>query len=808
MIMAYEIKKAAVLGAGVMGATIAAHLTNAGIECDLLDIIPFELTDADKAQGLNEKSPAWRNRFAANGLAGVLKSKPAGFFTKKNASMIRTGNFEDNLGWLAEADWVIEVVIENLKIKQELFARVEKVVRPDCIVTTNTSGIPIKDITANVGAKLKEHFLGTHFFNPPRYMKLLEIIPGEKTKPEVVAYMTRFCEDVLGKGVVICKDVPNFIGNRIGVFDISNAIRLMVEKNLKIDEADTIISKALGRPGTAIFGTLDLVGLDTGHHVMTNLYAAVPDDEMREMFVPSEFMTKMMELKWLGNKTKQGFYKKTKGPNGKKGKLVLDYHKMEYVPANKPKFASVSDAKKKTDEGVAATIRVMFNGTDIAGELTREYLCNNFIYATNRIPEICDTIVGIDNAMKWGYNHQLGPFETWDAIGVREAVEVMKKLKKKVPKKIEEMLKKGFESFYQKKADGLYFYDFEKKDYVLLEANPRIILLPDLKDRQKLVKKNLSATLVDIGDGVACLEFHTKMNAVDDGMIEMIFESCDIVEKDFVGMVVGNHGSNFSAGANIFKVLLAIQRGDWDILEKLVKDFQCANMRMKYLSKPVVTAPAGLALGGGCEMSMHGAKCQPCGETYIGLVEVGVGVIPAGGGCKELMVRLTEGITDGVVEAGMNLQNIYAKAFENIAMAKVATSAVEAMELGYIRKTENISLGRDQQLWDAKQVALGLAKFYKKPKPVQVPVMGENFRGMAEAILYNLRQGNFASDYDLHISRKVAHILSGGDCAEGTFVTEEEILALEREAFLSLAGEKRTQDRIMHMLNTGKPLRN
>jgi 3-hydroxyacyl-CoA dehydrogenase len=806
--MAYEIKKAAVLGAGVMGATIAAHLTNAGIECDLLDIIPFELTDADKTQGLTEKSPAWRNRFAANGLAGVLKSKPASLFTKKTASMIRVGNFEDNLGWLAEADWVIEVVIENLKIKQELFAKVEKIVKSDCIVTTNTSGIPIKDITANFGQKLKQHFLGTHFFNPPRYMKLLEIIPGTETRPEVVAYMTRFCEQVLGKGVVICKDVPNFIGNRIGSFDISNAIRLTIEKNLKIDEADAIIGKAMGRPGSAIFGTLDLVGLDTAHHVSTNLYAAVPDDEMREIFAPSELMNKMMELKWLGNKTKQGFYKRTKGPDGKKGKLVLDYHTMEYAPSGKPRFASVSDAKKKADEGIAATLKVMFNGSDIAAELTREYLCNNFIYAVNRIPEISENIVGIDNAMKWGYNHQLGPFETWDAIGVREAVEVMKKLKKKIPKKIEEMLKKGFESFYTKKEDGLYFYDFEKKDYVKLEANPRIILLPDLKEKNKAVRKNASATLVDIGDGVACLEFHTKMNAVDDGMIEMIHESCSIVEKDFIGMVVGNHGTNFSAGANIFKVLIGIQKGDWDIIEKLTAEFQNANMRMKYLSKPVVSAPAGLALGGGCEMSMHAAKCQPCGETYIGLVEVGVGVIPAGGGCKELMVRMTEGLPDGVIDAGMNLQHLYAKAFENIALAKVATSAVEGMELGYIRKTENISLGRDQQLWDAKQVVLGLAKFYRKPRPVLIPVMGENFRGMADAILYNMRHGNFASDYDLHVSRKVAYILSGGDCAEGTLVTEEEILALEREAFLSLCGEKRTQDRIMYMLNTGKPLRN
>jgi 3-hydroxyacyl-CoA dehydrogenase len=806
--MAYEIKKAAVLGAGVMGATIAAHLTNAGIECDLLDIIPFELTDADKAQGLTEKSPAWRNRFAANGLAGVLKSKPAGFFTKKNAAMIRVGNFEDNLGWLAEADWVIEVVVENLKIKQELFAKVEKVVKPDCIVTTNTSGIPIKDIKANFGPKLKERFLGTHFFNPPRYMKLLEIIPGEETKPEVTAYMTRFCEQVLGKGIVICKDVPNFVGNRIGSFDMSNATRIMAEKNLRIDELDAIISKALGRAGMGIFGTLDLVGLDTAYHVSANLYAAVPDDEMREIFAPSELMKKMMELKWLGNKTKQGFYKRTKSPDGKKGKLVLDYHTMEYVPSGKPRFASVSDAKKKTDEGVSATVKVMFNGGDVAAEVTREYLCNNFIYAANRIPEICENIVGIDNAMKWGFNHQLGPFETWDAVGVREAVEVMKKLKKKVPKKIEEMLKKGYASFYVTKEDGRYFYDFDKKDYVKLEANPRIVLLPDLKEQNKVVRKNASATLVDIGDGVACLEFHTKMNAVDDGMIEMIHESCSIVEKDFVGMVVGNHATNFSVGANVFRVLIGIQRGDWDLIETSVFEFQKANMRMKYLSKPVVSAPAGMALGGGCEIAMHAAKCQPCGETYIGLVEVGVGVIPAGGGCKELMVRLTEGVPDGVLDAGMNLQQLYAKAFENIATAKVATSAVEGMELGYIRKTENISLGRDQQLWDAKQVVLGLTKFYRKPKRVLIPVMGENFRGMADAVLYNMRHGNFATDYDLHVARKVAHILSGGDCAEGTLVTEEEILALEREAFLSLCGEKKTQDRIMYMLNTGKPLRN
>ena len=804
--MSYEIKKAAVLGAGVMGAGIAAHLTNAGIECVLLDIVPFELTEEDKQKGLTEKSPEWRNRFAANGLAAISKSKPAGFYTKKNAAMIKTGNFEDHLKWLSDVDWVIEVVIENLKIKQELMARVEKIVKVDCIVSTNTSGIPIREISANFGPKLKKNFLGTHFFNPPRYMRLLEIIPGPETKRDLVDFMVEFCEQVLGKGVVICKDVPNFVGNRIGVFDISNAVRLTVEKNLRFDEMDAIIGKSLGRPGSSIFGTLDLVGLDTGHHVMKNLYEAVPDDEMRDIFIPIYFMDKMMEKKWLGNKTKQGFYKRV-DEKGKKSKLVLDHTTMEYVPAGKPKYESIGLARKMEGD-VPKMIRTVFNGTDIAAEIAREYLCNNFIYAANRVPEICDNIVGIDNAMKWGYNHQLGPFETWDAVGVRSAVEVMKALGKTVPAKIEEMLDAGVESFYVKKDDGLHYYDFIAKGYVRLSENPKIILLPSLKDRKKILKQNPGASLIDIGDGVACLEFHTKMNAVDQDVVQMIFDSCDVVEKDFSGLVVANHGTNFSVGANVFMVLIAAQRGDWDILEKLVEEFQNANMRMKYLSKPVVTAPAGMALGGGCEIAMHGARCQPCGETYMGLVEVGVGVIPAGGGCKEMMVRVTEGLPDGVLEAGLNLQHFYAKAFENIAMAKVATSAVEAMELGYIRKIENISLNRDQQIWDAKQLLLGLSRFYKKPKPALIPVMGENFRGMCDSILYNMNHGKFASDYDVYIAKKLALIMSGGDCPEGTLVTEQEILDLEREAFMSLCGEQMTQDRIMHMLNTGKPLRN
>ncbi len=806
--MSFKIKKAAVLGAGVMGAGIAAHLTNAGIECYLLDIIPFELTDDDKKKGLTEKSPAWRNRFAANGLAAVTKSKPASFYTKRNAPMVTIGNFEDNLKWLADVDWVVEVVVENLKIKQELFAKVEKVIKPTCIVSTNTSGIPIKDISAKFGSALKKRFLGTHFFNPPRYMKLMEIIPGVDTEKDVVDYMVKFSEESLGKGVVICKDSPNFVGNRIGVFDLSDVVQIMLEKKMKIDEVDAIVGKALGHPGTAVFGTMDLVGLDVGYHVAKNLYDAVPDDEARDTFKAAPFLDKMIANKWLGNKTKQGYYKKTKDASGKKAKLMLDIDTMEYVPAGKPKFDSISAAKKL--ENVADSVKLVFNAEDKAGEFTREYLCKTFIYSANRIGEICDDIMAIDNAMKWGYNNKLGPFEMWDAVGVKEAIEVMKKLKLKVPKKIDEMLKKGCESFYTTKADGKYYYDFEKKGYAKIDANPKIILLPDLKSRKKIVKENESASLIDIGDGVVCLEFHTKMNSIDEPLTVMLSESCDIVEKDFEGMVVANHDERaFSAGANVFAVLVAAQKGEWDLLEKSIEALQNGNMRMKYLDKPVVTAPAGLALGGGCEMAMHGARCLPNGETYMGLVEVGVGVIPAGGGCKEILVRVTEGIPEGVVEAGLNLQYHMAKAFENIAMAKVATSAAEAMDLGYIRKTETINMSRDQQIYEAKQLVLSLVMAgYKPPRPAQIPVMGENFRSLADAILMNMRYGNFISDFDLVVSRKVAQILSGGDCAEGTYVSEQEILDLEREAFLSLMGETKTHERIMHMLTKGKPLRN
>ena len=805
--MTYQIKKAAVLGAGVMGATIAAHLANAGIETLLLDIVPFELKPADEAKGLTKESPAWRNSFAEGGLKGAIKSKPASFYAKSVAKLVKTGNFEDDLDKLAEVDWVIEVVIENLKIKHELLAKVEKVIGPDCILSSNTSGLPINEVGSQLSASVKERFLGTHFFNPPRYMKLLEIISGPETKPEVIDFMSTFGEEVLGKGIVLCKDVPNFIANRIGVFDISNAITLMLEMELTIPELDAIVGKALGRPGSAICGTMDLVGLDTGMHVMKNLYDAVPDDEMRDIFQAPEFMVKMVESGKLGNKTRQGYYKKTKDEKGKRVKLALDYNTNEYVTFSKPRFPELKEARK-TPGGFAASLKFLFNSPGKVGDVVRAYLCRNFLYAANRIPEISDQVNAIDDAMKWGYNHKLGPFELWDTVGLEDTVAVFKTLKMKLPKTITTMLKAGHKSFYEKREDGLYVFDFASQKYVKIAVNPKIVLLPSLKAKGGIIAENEGAAMIDLGDGIACVEFNTKMNSIDADVVGMLNQACDLVEKDFKGLVVANHGANFSVGANLFEVFVTIQKGDWDILDAMIKGFQDCNMRLKYLDKPVVVAPAGMALGGGCEISMHGDYCLAAGETYMGLVEVGVGVIPAGGGTKELMIRATEGIPDGTIASGLNMQTYYQKIFETIGMAQVATSAVEAKEFGFIRKNCAISINRDHQIHDAKEIALGLSHFYKKPVSPTIPVMGDNFKGMLDSVLYNMRAGNFISDYDVHVASKLAGILSGGDCAEGTYVSEQLLLDLEREAFLSLCGESKTQDRIIYMLKNNKPLRN
>jgi len=677
----------------------------------------------------------------------------------------------------------------------------------DCILSSNTSGLPINEVGSQLSTSVKERFLGTHFFNPPRYMKLLEIISGPETKPEVIDFMSTFGEEILGKGIVICKDVPNFVANRIGVFDISNAITLMLEMELTIPELDAIIGKALGRPGSAICGTMDLVGLDTGMHVMKNLYDAVPDDEMRDIFQAPEFMVKMVESGKLGNKTRQGYYKKTKDEKGKRVKLALDYNTNEYVSFSKPRFAELKEARK-IPGGFGASLKYLFKSSGKVGDVVRAYLCRNFLYAANRIPEISNQLNSIDDAMRWGYNHKLGPFELWDTIGLEDTVAVFKTLKMKLPEMITAMLKAGHKSFYEKREDGLYVFDFEGQNYLKIESNSKIILLSSVKAAGGVVATNPGATMVDLGDGIACVEFHTKMNAIDADVVGMLNQACDLVEKDFNGLVIANHATNFSVGANLFEVFVTIQKGDWDILDAMIKGFQDCNMRLKYLNKPVVTAPAGMALGGGCEISMHGDRCQATGETYMGLVEVGVGVIPAGGGTKELMVRATEGIPDGTIASGLNLQTYYQKIFETIGMAKVATSAVEAKEFGFIRKTEGLSMNRDHQIHDAKQIAMGMSYFYKKPISPMIPVMGDNLKGMIDSVLYNMEAGNFISAYDKHVAGKLVDVLAGGDCAEGTYVSEQLLLDLEREAFLSLCGEAKTQDRIMYMLKNGKPLRN
>lgn len=784
-----------------MGASIAAHLANAGIECVLLDIVP------PAGRGSGHGDSARRNSLAASAIERLLRMKPAAFYIQKNARLIRPGNLEDHLEWLGDSDWVVEAVIEDLAVKRDLLARVERYVKADCIISTNTSGLSVREIFAPFGNRFKANCLGTHFFNPPRYMKLLEIIPLPETAPKLLKGMTAFCEEALGKGVIVCRDVPGFAANRMGAYDMATAFRLMQVKDFTVEEVDAVVGRALGRPGSALFGTLDMVGLDVVLSVMKNLAGALPDDEDRDVFQPPPFLDSLVERGWLGNKSGRGFYRKTQDGKGNEEKLMLDYRRMEYGARVFPRFDSVRSAMKDHADA-AGRIRGLFNGSDRAAQFAREYLCRTFIYAAGLVPGICDDIVSVDRAMRWGYNHELGPFEAWDAVGIPEAAAAMEALDLTVPAKIREMLEAGRRSFYRNDEKGLSAYDFEKRDYRTISGNRRFIVLPSPEERERVVRRTAGASLVDLGDGVACFQVHTKMNAIDEDVIGMLSQCADIVEKDFRGMVIGNNDANFSAGANILKVLTACREGRWDLLERMVTAFQDVNMRLKYLARPVIAAPAGLTLGGGCEIAMHAAACRPCGETYMGLVETGIGVVPAGGGCKELMLRLTEGIPDGLVAAGLNLQHYYAKAFETIAMAKVVTSAPEAVELGYLRRTEPVSMNRDLQLWDAKHAVLGLAEGYRKPRPAMIPVMGENFRGLAEAVLHAMRQGEYISDHDVSVGRKLAEVLSGGDCPEGTLIGEQEVLDREREAFMSLCGERKTQERMEYTLKTGKPLRN
>ena len=803
--MGSVIKKVAVLGAGVMGSGIAAHVANAGIPCVLLDIVPRELTEEEKKKGLTLQHPAVRNRFAILGKQNALSARPAAFYSNQDEDLVTVGNFDDHLKWLGDCDLVIEVVVENLQIKQGLFKRIAANRKPGSIVTSNTSGISVSAMVEELPEEFQQHFCVTHFFNPPRYMKLLEIVSHPRTDKKVLEIVDHFCTYTLGKGVIYGKDTPNFVANRVGVEGMMYAMQLMLEEGYRIDEVDAITGNALGRPRTASFKTADLVGLDTLAHVAKNVYDNTPNDERRQVFQMPEFILKMVEKKWLGDKTRQGFYKKEKSADGKTLRKVLDYKTMEYVDVSKFNYDSLKASKGIEDDG--ERIKAVVYAEDRAGKFAWKLTAESLLYSARRIPEICDSITDADNGMKWGFNFKLGPFETWDAIGVRRSVEKMQAEGMEVPQKVLDMLAAGKESFYLKKPDGSYCYDFARKDYVKIAANPHIILLPERKARNQVVASNPGASLYDIGDGVACLEFHTKMNSVDADLIEMLNRSVDIVEKDFVGMVIANHAERFSVGANIFLILIYAKEKKFDEVQKVVKSFQDANMRVRYSSMPVVAAPAGMALGGGCEIVLHADRVQACGETYIGLVEVGVGVIPAGGGTKELVKRMVEGIPG---EPPDNLLPFAQKAFELIGQAKVATSARMAIDYGILKPSDGITLNRDLLIHDAKNAVLGMVKAgYRQPRPMQnIPVGGEESAAAFRVYVQGMVNGGYATDYDRVVAGKLAHVITGGKVPMGARVSEQHLLDLELEAFLSLCGDERTQARMEHMLTFNKPLRN
>ena len=806
------IKRCGVIGAGVMGATIAAQLANVGIETVLLDIVPPELTDEDSEKGLTRESEEFRNKLAQKGLDTALKSKPASFYVPEGARLIRIGNIEDNFEWLRNVDWIMEVVVEKLEIKKEVFEKVETVLTSETIITSNTSGIPAKAMCENRSENFRRHFAITHFFNPPRYMKLLEIAPGPDTSPEVIKTLAETCERVFGKGIVYAKDTPNFVANRIGVYSMFYAIRAMIELGLSVESVDSLTGPVIGHPKSASFRTVDLVGLDTLVHVAHNVYEGAPGDEKREMFKIPELITKMIDKNLLGEKTGHGFYRKSKDSEGKKIIHSLKYTTMEYGPQEKVNLASLEAAENLL--AVHQKIKFLYFADDVAGQFTFRVLTETMIYSANRIPEIADDIVNIDNAMKWGYAWKMGPFEAWDALGVGESVAKMREAGYQIPPWVQEMLDSGKESFYKRDAGKLYFYDPSSKDYREVPIKPGIILLPSLKEREKEVAGNKGASLVDIGDGVACLEFHTKMNAMGDDIINMVIKSADIVSRDFEGLVIANHADNFSVGANLALILFTAQEEEWDELDWMVKTFQDSFMKLKYLDKPVVAAPAGMTLGGGCEICMAADRVRFAAETYMGLVEVGLGLIPAGGGTKELYLRTTEHLFEvakgGLYPKQIELMPFVAKALETIAMAKVSTSGPEAIKLGYLRPTDKMAVNRDYLIEDAKKTVIAMnMEGYTRSMPLEeIRVSGENTFSMVRLGLWTMHEAGYITEHDVTVFEKVGYVLCGGNVIADTTVSEQYLLDLEREAFLGLCGDPKSQARIQHMLKTGKPLRN
>jgi 3-hydroxyacyl-CoA dehydrogenase len=801
--VSYKVHKVAVLGAGTMGAQIAAHFANAGVQVLLLDIPPVELTKEEQARALTIESRAVGNRFANAGLEAAKKIKPAAFFARDSASLVTTGNFEDDLSKVAEVDWIIEAVVEKLEVKRDLFAKLERHRKPGTIVSSNTSGLSIKDMAEGRSEDFRRHFLGTHFFNPPRYLKLLEVIPTQETSPEVIGFVADFCDRRLGKGIVFAKDTPNFIANRIATFSSLNAIRVMVEGGYTVEEVDAMTGPLVGRPKSASFRTSDIVGLDTALYVADNLYKAVPNDERREALVPPDFLREMVGRGWIGNKAGQGFYKKQKGEGGKPEFWALDYVEMDYKPPKKVRFPSIEAAK--TVEDTAERIRGLVYGKDRVGEFLWKTISQNLIYTANRIPEIADDIVSIDNAVRWGFNHELGTFELWDALGVEKSVARMREEGLPIPPLVEKLLDSGKKSFYDRRDGNTFYFDQETGEYKEVEPRRGVTVLKSLKERERVIKKNAAATLIDMGDGVAGLEFHSKMNSIGGDTIAMMNFSVKEVAANYDALVIANQAENFSVGANIMLLLLGAQEGEWDEIAMSVRQFQNANMALRYSPKPVVIAPHGMALGGGCEITMHGDKARAAAETYLGLVEVGVGLIPGGGGVKELVLRAVED-----AQPDEDLFPRIKKVSETVAMARVSTSAMEARELGFLRNTDPITMNRDRLIEDAKQTALALAsEGYTEPRPrADIPVLGEPALSTIKLAIHMMVRGGFISEYDGHVATKLAFVITGGNLSRKTLVSEQYLLDLEREAFVSLCGERKTQERIQHMLKTGKPLRN
>ncbi len=813
-----RINKVAILGAGTMGARIAAHFANAGVPSYLLDIVPADIPSGAGA--------AARNKVAAAGLDAAKKSKPAAFMEPSLARLVTVGNFDDDLKKLAEVDWIIEAVVENLEIKRTLLRKVEAIRKPGTIITTNTSGLPVGKIAEGFSDDFRSSWFGTHFFNPPRYMRLLELIPTPEADPAGIDAVSRFCDVRLGKGVVLAKDTPNFIANRIGTFSVLNVMRLMQEMDLSIEDVDALTGQAVGWPKSATFRTIDLVGLDILGHVVGNMTTNV-HDERSDLRLP-DFFTQMLQRKWLGDKTKGGFYKRAKSEGKEDERLALDWKTLEYRPRTKPKFAALDMARNVEDTGARLRMLLGLEGSgpqkaDKAGAFLWSALSDLWTYSANRVPEISDSIVEIDRAMRLGFNWELGPFELWDAAGVEATVARMKKEGKPVAANVEKLLGSGQKSWYAddpKTASGRKYWNLATGSWQPVQVPSGVWSVTVAKKSNGVVKKNSGASLVDVGDGVACIEFHSKMNSLGADIVSLILQTLKPggAGDNFDAFVITNDATNFSVGANLMLLLMSVQEEEWDDIDLAIRQFQGMTQAIKFSPKPVVSAPFGLCLGGGTEISLHAAARQPHAELYTGLVEVGVGLLPGGGGCKEMLLRAVDGataarggkISSDALAGSIEMLEAMKRAFETIATAKVATSAHEARGLGFLNDSDRITMNRERVLSDAKARALELARSgYEPPVPrTDIPAPGEGLLATLKMGVHLMRQGDYITDYEVKLGAKIAEVLCGGNITPGTLVSEQYILDLEREGFKSLCGEKKTQERIQFTLKTGKTLRN